>query len=148
MRKVLTIIFVVLFVLILPLTSCSFSKTYPPCVNQPIENVATIELLDTHDENFSVLYTLTDEEIPTFCQQLMEIEFGKIFSTPPATYGDLSIRIMYNDGHSDIIGTRKNRYETPDGVEVGTGLYFARNPNDFITLFSQYIDPSLLPAPR
>ena len=53
---------------------------------------------------------LTEDEIPDFWKQIMKLKFGIIWNDPPDDLGNYSIRITYNDGYVDLIGTRINHY--------------------------------------
>lgn len=133
---------VVTMIFLLILCGCG-RKTYSACVNQPIENVASIELLDTKDDEETVLYTLSDSEYASFWSQFKQISFSKYYNDPPTQYGILAVKITYSDGCVDIIGTDINCYYNAAGKGMRTGWYCAVNDGDFVSLFEQYIDASV-----
>ena len=115
-------------------------KVYSACINHPIEEIASVELLDTQYASEKSLYTLSEDEIPLFIERLLEIEFYKCFSDPPTELGILAIKITYNDGFYDIIGTDINGYYDANGNPMSAGWFSVADKTDFIALFSYYID--------
>ena len=111
-------------------------KDCPPCVNQPPENVASIELL----ENMEVICTLPESEFEAFWVDFMAIKFHRFLSDPPTEYGDRAVKITYADGYYDIIGQNVNWYFTPTGKGAKTKVYYAVNKEDFVTLFATYTE--------
>ena len=144
-RLIIIGIIVICSVLLMLLPDVFTGNTYPPCLNQPLSNISSIELLDTHNNDFTVLYTLSESEIPSFCEQLMSLEFGRVHSTPSPVPGILAVRITYDDGNADIIGNLINEYYDSAGDSLPTKMYYLHDVNDFVMLFSQYVDESLLP---
>jgi len=136
-----------LLTLVLPLSCCSIFKPQPPCVSQTLENVVSIELLDTDNYEENVLYTLTENEFADFWIQFTNLEFTRLINDPPTYFGKLAVKITYADGGSDIFGIRINDCKDAKGNSIRTGWYSLINDEDYISLFSQYIDPSLLPEP-
>ena len=137
---------VICVLILIGLLTCGCSKkVYTACTNQPLEEVVSIELLDMHN-NESVLYTMSESEIPSFWEELMTIEFHRCFNDPTTEYGILAIRITYKDGSFDIIGTDINGYYDSEGKGLRTGWFYVADKNDYIRLFSQYIEQSLLPS--
>ena len=121
-------------------------KVYSACINHPLDKVANIELLDTHDHKKTVIYTLSESEIPLFLDRLLEIEFYRCFNDPPTDLGILAIRITYNDGYYDEIGTDINGYYNAEGDGQRAGWYYVGDRADFTTLFSCYVEESTLPT--
>ena len=125
---------ILICVLLLTLLCGCIRKDYPPCANQPLENVASIELL----ENQEVVYTLTESKFEAFLTDFMAIRFHRYFNDPPTEYGALAVKITYADGYYDIIGQQVNWYFTPSGKGAKTKVYYAANHEDFIPLFANY----------
>ena len=125
---------ILVFVLLLTLLCGCSLKEYPPCTNQPLVNVASIELL----ENQEVVYTLTEAEFEAFWADFMAIRFHRFFNDPPTEYGDLAVKITYVNGYYDIIGQEVNWYFTPTGKGAKTKVYYAVDKEDFALLFANY----------
>jgi len=130
---------VIIVIVLLMLCGC-VPKIYPPCLTQPLENVKSIELLDTKDYQETVLYTLTDEEYAPFWSKLLQIPFGRCFNDPPTWHGILAVRIIYSDGCIDILGTDINSSYDAAGKPMRTGWFYLQDEDDFVALFSQYIE--------
>lgn len=106
-----------------------------------------IELLDTHTFERITLYTLDGSEIPDFLLQLDSMTFRRYVNDPQTHDGLLAVKITYQNGDYDILGTASNGYYTPEGNEITYhAFYYLENEKMYIDLFSQYVDPSLLPA--
>ena len=132
--------------LILFMLMCGCSRNeYSACVNQPFENVFSIELLDTHDNKNEVMYVLTDAEFEGFWSEFMTIKFHRFFNDPPTEYGILAVKITYLDGYYDIIGPDVNWYFNPSGKGAKTKVYYALNEDDFVYLFLKYVGEAQLP---
>lgn len=135
---------VIILIVGLLLSGCQ--TIYPAPVHQPVENVAKIELLDTHLHDVVVLYTLNESEIPEFWEKLTALEFGRYINDPSTIYGILAVKIYYRDGYVDIIGADINDYNNPSGKSIARdGWYYVKDRNDYVELFAQYVDASLLP---
>lgn len=118
-------------------------------VQQPLENVVSIELLNSEDnKELVVLYTLDPSEHDAFLDEFMEISFEPNGPPPSTDYGPLAVRLTYQDGYCDIIGLNANWYLDSNGEKVG-GLYWYRvvDVDDYYTLFSKYVSEDLLPRP-
>lgn len=142
MKKAWTAILIILTIV---LCGCA-PKAYTACLNQSLEAVSKIELYGTKDDKHILLYTLKESEVDTFLSELEALEFHRYHNDPATDYGALSIKIHYSNGYTDIIGTELNGYYSPTGESVPVGWYYLSDRNDFITLFSQYIEDSQLPS--
>ena len=130
-------------------TACQvYNTTYQPQIHQPLENITQIELLDSSiDDCLVVLYSLSDEEIDPFLEEFIAIPFRANGHPPVTSYGYLSVRLWYKDGHNDVIGIDANWYYSPEGEAVGKYYwYHAENRSDFYDLFSKYVDADLVPG--
>ena len=128
---------------------CKTEETiYKASINQPIENITSIELLDSTDfSNPVVLYTLTEDELQPFLEEFLEIPFLANGPPPGTRYGPLAVRLRYEDGYGDIIGIYANWYISPeDEIMSKSYWYHAQNKSDFYDLFSKYVDSDLLPS--
>lgn len=121
-------------------------KAYSACINHPIDEIASVELLNTQNASETILYTLAEEEISLFMDRLLEIKFYKCFNDPPTKFGILAIRITYNDGFYDIIGTEINGYYDASGNPLSAGWFSAVDKSDFVTLFSYYCNTEGVPS--
>lgn len=146
-------------VFVLMFSRCT--RNYPPKLTQPLANVSSIELLDTSqysiystelfdipDNSDIILYKVPSEDFNSFWQQFVLIEFAKVSNDPSTDFGSLSVKITYNDGSIDIIGASINFSRSATGNRIKTGWYCIRNYNDYLELFSQYVDDNLLPQTR
>ena len=122
-------------ILLVLLCGCTM-KEYPPCANQPLENVVSIEFL----ENQEFVCTLPESELEAFWADFMAIKFHRFINDPPTEYGELAVKITYADGYYDIIGQNVNWYFAPTGKGVKTKVYYAVNKEDFVTLFADYLE--------
>ena len=133
------------FCLCVLLCACQ-EETYGANVHQPLKNVAKIELLDTHNNDKVLLYTVQQDELPLVWDAVAGFKYGRYRSEPATEYGKLAVRIIYHDGYSDIIGMRSSRYLTPNGTMALSDYgFYLLDESDFVRLFSQYIDPKNLP---
>lgn len=118
-------------------------------VHQPQENIVSIELLNSENDNeLTVIYTLDTNEHKAFLDEFMAIPF-RSNGTPPSTdYGPLAVRLNYLDEYSDVIGLNANWYLDSKGEKVGGHYwYHVVDVDDYYTLFSQYVAEDTLPRP-
>lgn len=128
-----------------PLVTALAGKAFDIPVHQPVENIISIELLDTSRSEYVVLKVLDDTEISDFMDTFMSMKAGRYVNDPPTEYGILTVKICYADGAADYIGCDLNQYFLPSGEEKGAGWYYV-GEEEMIDLFAQYVDENLLPA--
>ena len=78
--------------------------SYEPPLSQHTQSIVQVDLLDTSDQELTVLYSITGEEIDQFVDDFMQIEAGRFANDPILEYGDRMIRICYSDGGYDLHG--------------------------------------------
>lgn len=141
--------FLVICLAILLFCGCK-KQVYYAQVNQPLENIVSIELLDSQDDNeLIVLYTLQETEHQTFLNEFMSFHFQANGTPPSTSYGPLAVQIHYKDGYSDIIGLNSNWYLDASGNKVGGHYWYSLiDVDDYYTLFAQYVDVTVLPRPN
>ena len=123
------------------------NMSYGPPLHQSHEHISKIELLDTHTHDEVLLYTLEDSEIAEFINKLDSVVFHRYVNDPQTHYGAVAVKITYQDGWYDILGMHINRYCTPEGKNTAAdGWYYLSNKEDFITIFSQYVDEEKVPT--
>lgn len=138
-----------ILVLILLLCGCEPESVQYP-LRQPSESIQTIELLkDMRDisdidkpVDFSVLYSVPEAEIMDFIEAFSELRCAKSFGDCPTEFGVLAIRITYDNGDVEIVGTDNNGYFTATKSKYGT-YYFDKE--EFYNFFARYVDESTLP---
>ena len=120
-----------LFVLML-FTGCSFK--YPLPLRQPVDNIEKVELIDTSASEYTVLHSLTGDDISGFVDRLLVLKCSKRLQ-PTDDFGILELHIHYSDGDVDIIGSRANGY-IEDGDLHTVGWYYLEEA-DLYGLFSE-----------
>ena len=136
MRK--TSLLFLIFIAIL-LSGCA---SEPP-FQQTVENITKIELVSNdyigpmYNCTFTsnVLCTLTEDDTAAFMEDLLKLECSK--RHPPVGYiGIYEVRIYYDNGDIDIIGSDANGY-TEQGEIVVSGWY-RYSEEDLQGLFEKY----------
>ena len=144
-KKLLSIVIANLLLIIL-LSGCT-GKTYTYQIKQEIDDIIKVELLRNEDATklkdfeFTVLYTLNEDEVESFIERLAELNCYKYFNDPAGHYGSLVIRIYYDNGDTELIGISRTNY-IKNGKSSGGSYFFG--DEDMHSLFAEYIDPSML----
>jgi hypothetical protein len=101
MRMNRTLLFIILFSLILTtLTGCT-ENSYP--FKEPIDEIKHIEIVSVESSlDFTVIKTLSEEEKNVFIEQFKKIKFQDYLGDPPEVYGD-AIKITYQNGLYEMI---------------------------------------------
>lgn len=129
-----------------PLVTLFSGKAFKMPLHQSVENILSIELLDTSRRPEAVLKVLNETETEEFLDTFLSMKAGKYVNDPPVKYGILTVKIRYQDGAVDYIGSDMNAYFLSSGEEDGAGWYYVGR-EEMIGLFKQYVDEALLPAP-
>ena len=144
------ILIAVCLILIIRSPGCQAMNPAPPPVSQSLENVVSIELLNTQKHNYKdpdsikLLYTLSEYEFEAFWNEYMTIPYFRPFGAPPTSFGIITVRTTYKDGCVDMIGTTVCRFTDVDGNDS----YRYRTTKDreaLRSLFAKYVDISLIP---
>lgn len=145
-KKIGLAILITLAVLIygFPLVTLLAGKAFDVPVHQPVENIQSIELLDTSRDRTAVLKVLSKGETETFLNDFLSLKAGRYVNDPPTRYGILTVKIYYQDGAVDFIGSDMNAYFLASGEEKGAGWYYLGR-EEMIELFENYVDRSILP---
>lgn len=137
---------VILAVLLVGFIIFQANLKYGPPLHQPSNQIAKIELLDTHAHDMVLLYELEGSEFDSFVQKLESIKFQRYVNDPQTYYGIVAVKITYQNGWHDILGTHFNKYCTPEGINTASdGWYYCSDNEFFIALFCQYVDPATIP---
>ena len=146
-------IIILCIILMVRSPGCQAMKPAPPPVSQSLENVVSIELLNTQKHNYKdpdsikLLYTLSEYEFEAFWNEFMTIHYSCLFNDPPTNFGIITVRITYQDGCVDMIGTTVCRFIDAEGNDSG----MPRTVDDreaLRSLFAKYVDISLIPPAR
>ena len=113
--------------------------SYEPPLSQHIQSIVQVDLLDTSDQELTVLYSITGEEIDQFVDDFMQIEAGRFANDPILEYGDRMIRICYSDGGYDLHGDTVEFYSST-GERLSTRGWYYIHDNDIDAIFEKYID--------
>ena len=127
-----------------PLVTCFAGKSFKIPMHQAAENISSIELLDTSIKPATVLKILDETETDDFLTVFCSLRAGKYINDPPVKYGILTVKITYQDGATDFIGSDMNAYFLATGETHGTGWYYIGR-EEMLDLFEKYVDPALLP---
>ena len=121
------------------------SAEYSP--SQQVDDVSAIELLDTSncrhvmDDSWDVLYVLDKSEYAEFWARFKQIEFARYYSDPSTKYGDLAVRICYQDGSSDIVGLDAVNYYVPgEGFAHTDSSIHIENEQYYVDMFFYFIE--------
>lgn len=124
------IILLVLFILL----SCSCS--HRPPFHQSTEDIIQIELIHNADYENTILATLTGTKIVQFMNELLRLECNKRFQ-PIGDFGELEIRIYYENDDVYIIGSGADGYIKQGELHINGWYYYEEN--DLRLLFAAYI---------
>lgn len=95
-------------------------------------------------ENFYVIRTLGEEEIPELMESLRNMKTKRSFSQPLYGYGEYIFRVTYENGNVEIYGSKN--IENIESGETGSGISAYHFAGDaFETLFYEYLDGSYVP---
>lgn len=136
MKQIRLIILIILLALLT--TGCEHRIN----LHQPLEEINHVELVYSPFGENQVLYTLESDEIESFFDSFLQIKLHKHLS-PQDVGGSLIVRIVYSDDSVELLGTSSICYETGEEL-IHDGWYYLSH-NDLYSLFSQYIDLSILP---
>lgn len=127
-----------------PLVTFFAGKAFDVPLNQKAENIRSIHLLDTSREQPEVLAVLEGAEMEGFLEDFLALKAGRYVNDPPTRYGILTVKICYQDGAADYIGSDLNEYYLASGEEAGAGWYYLGR-GEMVRLFQQYVDREKLP---
>ena len=147
-KKAGLVLLVVLAVFVygFPLVTMLMGKQFKIPVHQPAEKIRCIELIDTSGQSEAVLKVLHGNEAKAFLDAFLSLKAGKYVNDPPTKFGILTVKIYYQDGAVDFIGSDMNAYFLPSGEEAGAGWYYVGR-KEMLGLFELYVDRNLLPNP-
>ena len=131
-----TIIICTLFPLLF--SGCLKKNSGP--IHQTLEDVVKIELLAMSDDEETVLYTLSDDEMDDFWEGLLALRFRRYFNDPDTHPGRYAVRISYKNRYVDVIGMSLCVYYDPSGEnQSGSKWYYVTDQEAFVQLLYQYI---------
>lgn len=137
------VIFLIVFVIILFFLN-GLEKEIE--LHQPMEEITQIDLLYSPWNEFKVIYTLDEEEIPDFLDAFLKLRLHK-GTSPEGIYGTLIVQLTYSDGAQELFGTG-TIYYYPDGrikdahSEHVHGGWYSLYTEDLYNLFCNYKDLS------
>ncbi len=100
MKKVLAILFLLLFAF--TLTACSTSHTYS--FMQNTSEIVEIEIGEINNEDtFTATYVLSESEMSTFISDFEKIEFHTYRLGDPSFLNGTTIKITYKNGDYELI---------------------------------------------
>lgn len=111
---------------------------YEPPLSQDPQSIEHIELLDTSEQEYVVLYSITGEDIDKFVVDFMEIDAGRYANDPPVHHGDRTIKICYHDGGYDLLGDVVDFYSAT-GEDLPTGGWYYIPYDDMDAIFEKYV---------
>ena len=113
------------------LCSCE-SGPYSAPLNQTTVNILKVEFLSGNSENAQsiheyysgcIINTLEQERLDEFVDELLKVEFYLPMLDSARLMGDVAIRIVYQDGSSDLIGISTNYYVDREWNVLRGGRY-------------------------
>ena len=127
-----------------PLITFFVGKAFDVPLNQPVQNIRSIELLDTSKDQPEVLLILEGSEMDRFLEDFLSLRAGRYVNDPPTHYGILTVKVCYQDGAADYTGSDLNEYYLVTGEEDAAGWYYMGR-DEMIRLFQRYVDWEKLP---
>ena len=112
---------------------------YEPPLSQGTQSIVQVDLLDTSDQEWIVLYSIKDEELEPFVDDYMQISFGRYANDPPTWYGNRTVRICYADGGYDLHGDIVEFYSAT-GENLPTRGWYCIEDDDIDSIFKKWID--------
>lgn len=112
---------IIVFLMLLALILCSCS--HQPRFRQPVENIIRIELINNSASGNVIICALVDNEIESFMNDLLKLECQKRFQ-PIGDFSEQEIRIYYENGDVDIIGSRADGYIEQGELYINGWYYY------------------------
>ena len=138
MRKY--IIFLLLFITALSLFGgCSTDVM----LHQPVEEIVQIDFLFSPFSQSEIFYTLTTDELSSCIEDILQLKLHKSRS-PSDSGGTYIVKITYSNGAVETLGSWSVSYTYGGEIEHDGWHYVSKN--DLYELFTQYIDPALIPS--
>ena len=124
-----------LIILLCVLVLCGCSYQIP--LRQSVEEVGWIELIDQRNSADPVSScTLTGEQAKFFLDDLSKLDCIKR-TEPLEGFNSLEIRIYYNSGNFDFIGSGTNGYYEDGTLQISGWYYY--HEEELKVLFSRYL---------
>lgn len=112
---------VIVFLILLALILCGCS--HQPRLRQPVENIIRIELINNSAHGNVIVCALVDNEIEPFMNDLLKLECQKRLQ-PIGDFSEQEIRIYYENGDIDIIGSRADGYIEQGKLHINGWYYY------------------------
>lgn len=106
--------------------------------SQRPENIVQVDLLNHKQGEFTVLCSLTGNEISPFMDELLKLKAGRYSNDPPLEYGKQVIKLCYADGGYDLLGGMVEFF-SPNGESIHTRGWYYLHRKDLEALFSNYL---------
>ena len=137
-----------LFLLIFILCGCSSNRMSEHYVFQnKDEAIESVELLlnpytddgySEHEGEFISIRTLEKNEISSFMESVYALETGKCISPPPTNHGFYIVRVTYENGDIEMLGSYHLEFVKKGEAPKGIGAYYFTSQTAFETLFYEY----------
>ena len=101
-------------------------------------------MFDSNTYDSTILYSLADNECVLFMEELDKVVFYMPLLEPARHLGEIAVRIFYEDGTSDLIGSNCHYYLASNYDISKRGVAYP-DEEMFYGLFAQFVDSQLLP---
>ena len=81
-------------------------------LSQPRENIVRVEILDSSENPYRVISSLTGEEMDAFLQEYLQLRAGRYANDPPTSQGLHTVRLCYADGGYDELGNMVEHFSS------------------------------------
>jgi len=112
--------------------------SYKPPMSQSPENVVQVDFLEYEEGESRILHSLTDEEIPSFLENFLELDAKRYANDPPTEYGQWVVRLCYADGGYDLLGGMVEFF-SPSGESINPKGWYYLPGSDLEELFANYV---------
>lgn len=110
-------------------------------LSQPETQISKIELLHKQMENnnllplFVPICEIPMDQVDEFLSDFQQLDCSRNGFDPATAFGELVIRITYQNGDADLVGYANNAYVTAEGIEYDIYRF---NSKEFKFFFAQY----------
>ena len=108
-------------------------------LRQQRDQIVRVELLDSENYPYTVMKTLTGEEMDAFLTEYLQLRAGQFANDPPTEQGLRTVRICYADGGYDELGDMVQHYDAAH-QSIRLRGWFKVNGEEVDALFEKYLN--------
>lgn len=110
-----------------------------------MESIVSVQIMQCSDaepwdpSGYWLLKELNANEIPEFMEKINSLETDSGATPPRYGYGEYVVKITYENGDMEFLGTHCIAFVRPGEWQSGVGEYFYADEEAFLKLIQQYL---------